>query len=122
MSKKNRPSIAERRAAMLAIDAENGGSHLAKPKPDDLAARLDRVAGQPAPAKPDPLPTDGRRFRKSAERMTSVSVPRELQRELRRLTLDASSDQGRRVATWELIAEALLGADWLAEARLRVDD
>ena len=114
MSKKNRPSIAERHAAMLAMDAENGGSH--------LAARLDQVAGQPAPAKPDPLPTDGRRFRKSAERMTSVSVPRELQSELRRLTLDASSDQGRRVATWELIAEALLGAEWLAEARLRVDD
>ena len=94
MSKKNRPSIAERRAAMLAIDAENGGSHLAKPKPDDLAARLDRVAGQPAPAKPE------------RQRLTSVAIPPELLAEIRTEVARRSNEEGRRIGAWELIAEA----------------
>lgn len=97
------------------IDEANNVNHLAAR--GGLADRLNAAAPTPAPS-----PTDGRRFRKSPERLTSVSVPRELQAELRRLTLDASSEQGRRVAAWEVIAEALLGAEWLAETRLRVGD
>ena len=44
-----------------------------------------------------------------SERLTSVAVPREVQAEIRKLALTASGEQGRRVAAWELIAEALLG-------------
>ena len=42
-------------------------------------------------------------------RFTSVSIPRELQAAIRQITFKAGADRGYQVATWELIAEALLG-------------
>ena len=52
-------------------------------------------------------------------RMTSISIPRELQAALRQLTLQAGADRNHRVATWELIAEALLGNDQAQDLKMR---
>ena len=115
MSKRKRQAAGTAFDALGRIDQDEGVDHLAA---RDLQDRVNAAA----PAAPETPTTDGRRFRKSTERMTSISIPRELQAALRPLTLRASADRGRRVATWELVAEALFGADWIAEQGIRIDD
>lgn len=115
MSKRKQTSASDEIDDLDQLDQAHNVNHLAAP---DLLARVKAAA----PAAPETPATDGRRFRKSAERMTSVSIPRELRAELRRLTLQECGRRERRVATWELIAEAMLGADWIAEQGIRIDD